>query len=53
MDVHSRIYGEITLSNGRVGDRVGDGYLSPLLFVPVGALDARIQGGVRGQADRI
>lgn len=37
----------------RVGVTVGAGVLPALLFVPVGALDALLQGGFRGRADRI
>ena len=51
--LHLLIQGEITLSNRRVGPRVGPSVVAPLLFMPVSALDARIQGGFRGRADRI
>ena len=37
----------------RVGATEGAGVLPALLFMPVIPLDARIQGGLRGRADRI
>ena len=37
----------------RVGPRVGPDVVPPSSFMPAGALDALLQGGFRGRADRI